>query len=69
MHLLQPKHSKVSPKEAKEILQKFNVSSTQLPRIKITDPALPEGCKLGDLIKIETKSEEGKTLYYRVVVE
>ena len=69
MHILQPKHSKLSEKEAKEILKKYNVSTTQLPRIKITDAALPPGAKLGDIIKIERKGEAGKTIYYRVVVE
>ena len=69
MHILQPKHSKMSEKEAKEIFKKYNVSSTQLPRIRIADKALPAGIKVGDIIKIERKGESGKTLYYRVVVE
>jgi len=69
MHILQPKHSKLSKKEEKEMLQKYNVSALQLPQIKIIDPALPEGTKVGDIIKIERKSKEGKTPYYRVVVD
>lgn len=69
MHIFQPKHSKLSAKEVKEILLKFNISIAQFPMIKITDPALPQGCKVGDLIKIERKAEDGKSFYYRVVVE
>ena len=69
MHILQPKHSKLSEKEVKELLLKFNISIAQLPMIKIIDPALPVGSKVGDIIKIERKSEEGKSFYYRVVVE
>jgi DNA-directed RNA polymerase subunit H (RpoH/RPB5) len=70
MHLLQPKHSKVSVAEAKEMLQKYNISTFQLPRIKITDKALPPGIKLRDIIKIERKTANGeKAFYYRIVVE
>ena len=69
MHILQPKHSKLSEKESKELLKKYNISITQLPKIRIIDPALPEGLKINDIIKIERKTESGeKTFYYRVVV-
>ncbi|MFH1307645.1 MAG: DNA-directed RNA polymerase subunit RpoH/Rpb5 C-terminal domain-containing protein [archaeon] len=64
MHILQPKHSKISEKEAKELLNKLNISISQIPKIKEEDPTLPEGCKPGDLIKIE----RGDKVYYRVVV-
>ena len=68
MHILQPKHIKLNEKESERIIQDFNVSKSQLPKILLTDPGLPEGCDIGDVIKIERK-EEGKVhLYYRVVV-
>jgi len=69
MHILQPKHSKLSEKEAKETLSKFNISVNQLPMIKLIDPALPPGSKVGDMIRIERKTKTGKSFYYRVVVE
>jgi DNA-directed RNA polymerase subunit H (RpoH/RPB5) len=68
MHILQPKHSKLSEKEAEALLEKLNVSKSQLPRINSTDIALPEGCNVGDIIKIERKEEENVFTYYRVVV-
>ena len=69
MHVLQPKHSKLNEKESDEILKKLNVSKSQLPRLFIGDPALPENTNVGDIIKIERKSpDEGINLYYRVVV-
>jgi len=68
MHILQPKHSKLSEKESKELFLKYNISNNQLPMIKALDPALPPGCKIGDIIKIERKSKVGKSLYYRIVV-
>ncbi|PIN94066.1 DNA-directed RNA polymerase subunit H [Candidatus Pacearchaeota archaeon CG10_big_fil_rev_8_21_14_0_10_35_13] len=69
MHVLQPKHSLMKPQEVEELLTKLNVSSAQLPKIKFDDPALPEGCDRGDVIKIERKNDEGvSTVYYRLVV-
>jgi len=70
MHILQPKHSKTSVSEAKELLAKYNISTTQLPRIKSTDKALPKDTKIGDIVKIERKTASGeKAFYYRLVVE
>jgi DNA-directed RNA polymerase subunit H len=68
MHILQPKHIKLIEKETEEVLEKFNISKIQLPKILSNDPALPEGCKVGDIIKIERKDKDKINLYYRVVV-
>ncbi len=64
MHILQPKHIKLSEKEAEELLKKVNVSKAQLPKILSTDAALPQNCNVGDIIKIERNSG----VYFRVVV-
>jgi len=68
MHILQPKHTKISQEEAKVLLSKYKINSYQLPKIKKTDPALPENAKIGDVIKIERKNNTGKVTYYRVVI-
>ena len=68
MHILQPKHSKISEKESEELLSKLNISKSQLPKIFSTDLALPEGCVVGDIIKIERKEEDKVNIYFRVVV-
>ena len=68
MHVLQSKHTKVKPDEVKLLLEKLNLSVSQLPKIKKRDPCLPEDIKVGDVIKIERKSGDGKINYYRVVV-
>ncbi len=68
MHILQPKHSKLSEKDTDELLKKLNISKAQLPKILSTDAALPEGIKIGDVIKIERKEEDKIHTYYRVVV-
>ncbi len=64
MHILQPKHVKLSEKEVEELLKKLNISKAQLPKIFSSDPALPEKCQPSDVIKIERP--EGT--YFRVVV-
>ena len=69
MHILQPKHTKVNEKEIKELLKKFNISKSQLPKILSTDSALPEGSSVGDIIQIERKEDDKINLYYRVVVQ
>jgi len=64
MHILQSKHSKLNEKDSTQLLEKLNISKSQLPKILSTDPALPEGCEVGEIIKIERK--EGT--FFRVVI-
>ena len=68
MHVLQPKHTILKQEEINKILSEFNISLAQLPKIKVDDPALPENCNVGDVIKIERKDEEGISIYYMVIV-
>lgn len=69
MHILQPKHIKLSEEEATEILSKLNISNVQLPKILSSDAALPEGSIPGDIIKIERKDGDEINIYFRVVVK
>ena len=68
MHILQPKHSKIKKEEAEKLLDEFNISKAQLPKITSEDPGLPEKCEIGDIIKIERKFGDKTSVYYRVVV-
>lgn len=68
MHILQPKHIKISEKEAEKLLGDLNISKSQIPKILSSDPALPENCSIGDIIKIERKKGGETDPYYRVVV-
>jgi DNA-directed RNA polymerase subunit H (RpoH/RPB5) len=68
MHILQSKHTKLSEKEAEQLLEKLNVSRAQLPKILSSDPSIPENCEIGDLVKIERKEDNKLNIYYRVVV-
>jgi len=67
MHILQPKHTKLKPQEVKELLEKYNISVSQLPKIKSTDLGAPEGCVPGDVLKLERKEGDKIRLYFRVV--
>lgn len=67
-HILQPKHIKLSQKEAEELLTNLNVSKAQIPKILLTDSSLPEGCEIGEIIKIERKEADNTFFYYRVIV-
>jgi len=64
MHALQPKHTKLSSDEVGKVLAKFNIALAQLPKISKKDPALPEGCETGDIVKISRADED----YFRVVI-
>jgi DNA-directed RNA polymerase subunit H (RpoH/RPB5) len=68
MNTLQPKHIKLHEKEVNELLSRLNISKSQLPKILLNDPALPEGCSIGDMIKIERKEEGELNVYFRVVI-
>ncbi|MFH1503195.1 MAG: DNA-directed RNA polymerase subunit RpoH/Rpb5 C-terminal domain-containing protein [Candidatus Diapherotrites archaeon] len=68
MHILQPKHTKLSEKEAQELINRLNISRSQLPKILLDDAGLPENCNVGDVIKIERNENEKINLYYRVVI-
>ena len=70
-HILVPKHEKLSEEEGKKLLQKYNITKLQLPRISKKDPAIKElGLKPGEIVKITRNSETaGKTAFFRLVID
>jgi DNA-directed RNA polymerase subunit H len=70
-HYLVPKHVILSEEEKKELLEKYKVSLSDLPKIKISDPALRNlNVKPGDIVKIIRNNPWiGEEIYYRVAVE
>ncbi|MAG78572.1 DNA-directed RNA polymerase subunit H [archaeon] len=68
-HKYVPKHEKLSEEQKLDLLEKYNISENQLPKIVKNDAAIqkliPEA---GDVIKITRKSPTiGEMEYYRVV--
>ncbi|MBU5557943.1 MAG: DNA-directed RNA polymerase subunit H [Candidatus Aenigmarchaeota archaeon] len=68
-HRLVPEHTIMKDEDVKELLEKFNISINQLPKILNTDPVVKAiGAKVGDVLKIVRNSPTaGKTTYYRLV--
>ena len=70
MHVLKPKQTKLKPEEVKKLLAKYNISLSQLPKMRKDDSVLSEDVVVGDVFKFERTEDDGKLVtYYRVVVE
>ena len=69
-HTLVPKHVKLTEAEVQKVLEKYNISIKQLPKILRKDSAISNlQINEGDVIKIVRKSPTaGKAVFYRVVV-
>ena len=70
-HVLVPDHILLSEEEAAEVLNKYNISKGQLPKIKTSDVVVKQiGAKPGDVLQIIRKSlTAGKAVAYRLVIE
>ncbi|WP_135852184.1 DNA-directed RNA polymerase subunit H [Halorussus salinus] len=69
-HDMVPDHSVVDDEELDGVLEEYDIKSTDLPKIKRTDPALPDDAEVGDVIKIVRDSRTTDTAtIYRLVVE
>ncbi|MBI2575428.1 DNA-directed RNA polymerase subunit H [Candidatus Woesearchaeota archaeon] len=69
-HVLVPRHQKLSEREKDELLQRYAITTSELPRIIKTDPVLAGlNAKPGDVLIISRKSATaGASTFYRVVV-
>lgn len=69
-YFLIPKTEVISKDKIDPVLKKYSLtSSSQLPRIKSSDPlVVSTGALLGDVLKLSREDETGKYVYYRVVV-
>ncbi|CCE65644.1 hypothetical protein TPHA_0M00690 [Tetrapisispora phaffii CBS 4417] len=67
-HELVPKHIRLSEEEKKDLLKRYRLKESQLPRIQRADPvALYLGLKRGEVVKIIRKSEtSGRYASYRI---
>ncbi len=69
-HVLVPKHSKLSEKDKKRLLEKFNITINELPKINSKDAAIIDmKLKSGDIVRIERPSRTAsKAVFYRAVI-
>jgi DNA-directed RNA polymerase subunit H len=70
-HELVPEHTLLPSEEGEEVLKKYGVEASQLPKIHVDDPAAKEiGAKVGDIIKIVRRSPTAKqSIFYRLVID
>ncbi len=68
-HELVPEHTILEESVLEEVLDEYNIGRTDLPKIKRTDPALPDDAEAGDVIKIVRDSRTtDQAIVYRLVV-
>ncbi|PSQ57639.1 DNA-directed RNA polymerase subunit H [Halobacteriales archaeon SW_8_68_21] len=69
-HELVPDHVLLEdPEEVESVLAEYDVTKTDLPKIKRTDPALPDEAEVGDVVKIVRNSRTtDEAVVYRLVV-
>lgn len=69
-HTLVPEHSLMDEEELQGVLAEYDIKRTDLPKIKRTDPALPDEAEVGDVVKIVRDSRTtDRAVVYRLVIE
>jgi len=69
-HELVPDHTVLEDAEIDSVLEEYGLSRTDLPKIKLNDPALPDEATPGDVIEIVRDSRTTDTATsYRLVIE
>ena len=69
-HELVPEHRVVDEEVIESVLAEYDIDPTDLPKIKTSDPALPEDAEVGDVIEIVRDSRTtDEAIVYRLVVE
>jgi DNA-directed RNA polymerase subunit H len=69
-HTLVPDHSLTDEEELQSVLDEYGIKRTDLPKIKRTDPALPDEADVGDVVKIVRDSRTtDRAVIYRLVID
>ena len=69
-HELVPEHRVLDEGVLEDVLDEYGIDRTDLPKIKRTDPALPDEADVGDVIEIVRNSRTtDQAVVYRLVVD
>ena len=69
-HTLVPEHTLLSDAEVEDVLDEYDIKRTDLPKIIASDPAVPDGAEVGDVLRIERESRTtDRAIVYRLVIE
>ncbi len=69
-HELVPDHTILDGEDIETVMEEYNIKKTDLPRIKRTDPGLPDEAAAGDVIRIDRDSRTtDRAVVYRLVVD
>jgi len=69
-HDLVPEHDVIEESALEDVLDEYDIDRTDLPKIKKTDPALPDEATVGDVIEIVRDSRTAeRAIVYRLVVD
>jgi len=69
-HELVPEHTVLDEAALEDVLEEYNISKTDLPKIRRRDPALPSAADVGDVVKITRDSRTtDRAVVYRLVVQ
>ena len=69
-HELVPDHTVLEEPDLEGVLEEYNIKKTDLPKIKRSDPALPDEATVGDVVQITRDSRTtDQAVVYRLVVE
>jgi DNA-directed RNA polymerase subunit H len=70
-HELVPDHELLDDSDVVEdVLEEYNVKKTNLPKIKTSDPALPDDAEPGSVVRITRDSRTtDQAVVYRLVIE
>jgi len=69
-HELVPDHTVLDGDDIEAVMEEYNITKTDLPRIERSDPALPTEAAVGDVVRIERDSRTtDRAVVYRLVVE
>jgi DNA-directed RNA polymerase subunit H len=69
-HELVPEHNVLDPARVEDVLEEYEIKKSDLPKIKRSDPALPDDAGIGDVIEIVRDSRTtDEAVVFRLVVE